>query len=187
MATKKTAQQQAADDAAARARAAAALAMQRARSAPAAPTAPVAPVIPPLFDPAVEQQRLASTFNVQLADADAGYQRGQLAYNSGYDATGARNTANPYAQAQRLEDMWRRSQLGTNNSMAAQGQYFSGARLNAQATNDREYAQSSDALKRSTQDAYYGIGRNQLQSYASNSLGVSGGAYDSLRKSVYGS
>lgn len=146
---------------------------------------PPLPDLPQPFDPEFEAAKLGAQWNVQISDGDAGYQRGQLAYNTGYNADGTRNTANPYAQAQLLEDSWRRSQTGTNNSMAASGQYFSGARLNAQARNDREYAIGSDTLRRGTGDQYYGISRGQLQSYAGNSLGVSGGAYEALRKSLY--
>lgn len=152
-----------------------------------APIPDAAPTqLPQPFDPAFEAQKLGATWNVQTSDAEAAYQRGQTAYNTGYDATGARNTANPYAQAQLLEDSWRRSVMGSDNSMAAAGQYFSGARLNAQARNDREYAVGSDQLKRSAADTYHGIGRGQLQTYASNSLGTNNEGYAALKRSLYG-
>jgi hypothetical protein len=143
--------------------------------------------LPQPFDPELANKQLGATWNVQLGDAEAKYQTGQTAYSTGYNADGSRNTANPYAQAQLLEDNWRRSITGTNNSMAAAGQYFSGARLNAQARNDRLYAVDSDTLQRGAADTYHGIGKNQLQTYAQNSLGVTGGAYDALKRSLYGS
>lgn len=144
-------------------------------------------VLPQPFDPSFEAQKQSATWNIQLGDADANYQRGQTAYNTGYNADGTRNTANPYAQAQLLQENWQRSKMGADNSLAAAGQFFSGARANAQARNDRLYAVDSDSLRRSAGDTYYGIGRGQLGTYASNTLGVTGGAYESLRKSVYGS
>ncbi len=144
-------------------------------------------VLPQPFDPSLEAQKQSAGWNIQLADADAGYQRGQTAYGTGYNADGSRNAANPYSQAQLLQDNWQRSKTGTDNSLAAAGQFYSGARANAQGRNDRLYSVDSDSLRRSAQDTYYGIGKGQLGTYASNTLGVTGGAYESLRKSVYGS
>jgi hypothetical protein len=138
------------------------------------------------FDPEFEATKLGATWNVSLSDAEAGYQSGNLAYDTGYDANGQRNSANPYNQAQMLEDNYHRSQLGTTNSYAAQGQYNSGAYGRAQGHNDRLYAQGSDRLQRDTADAYHGIRVGQLQTYAGNALGVSGDSFEALKKAIYG-
>jgi hypothetical protein len=145
------------------------------------------PIAPQPFDPEFEAKKLSAGMNIGLSDAEAGYQKGTLAYDTGYDATGQRNTANPYSQAQLLEDNYRRSLMGASNSYAAMGQYNSGAYGRAKGREDRLYAQGSDRLQRDTTAAYHGIGAGQLGTYASNALGVSGGAYDALKRSIYGS
>lgn len=141
---------------------------------------------PPPFDPAFEASKLGATWNVQTGDAEAGYQTGRTAYSTGYNADGSRNASNPYSQAQLLQDNFHRSQTGTNNSMAAAGQLYSGARLNAQGRNDRLYAEGSAGLRDSASDTYHGIQVGQLQNYGANSLGVGQGQFDSLRRSIYG-
>lgn len=144
------------------------------------------PVTPQPFDPALEAQRLGATWNVQLADSEAGFQRGETAWGSGYNADGSLNSSNPYSQAMLLQDSYKRGVAGTNNSMAAQGQLYSGARLNAQAHNDRVYAEQSSAQKDTARQAYHGIDYGRLSTYGQNSLGVSGADYDALRRAVYG-
>lgn len=142
---------------------------------------------PQPFDAGLEAGKLGANWNVGLSNAEAGYQRGNLAYDTGYDATGARNTANPYSQAQLLEENYRRSLLGARNSFAAMGQYGSGAYGRATAREDRLYAQDSNALQLGAQRGYHGIGVGQLTTYGQNALGVSGDAYASLKRSIYGS
>jgi hypothetical protein len=142
---------------------------------------------PQPFDPAAEQARLQATLNVGLSGAETGYQRGLTAYDTGYDPTGARNHANPYSQAQLLEDNYHRSQAGTRNSMAAVGQYNSGAYGRAAARDDRVYAQGSDALQRGAAETYHGLGVGQLQTYGQNSTGVSAETLAALRRAIYGS
>jgi hypothetical protein len=44
---------------------------------------------------------------------------------------------------------------GTNNSYAAQGQLYSGALKNAQASNDYNYGLQSDQTQRAAQNAYH--------------------------------
>jgi hypothetical protein len=148
----------------------------------------VAPVPQPQpFDPAFEAQKLGATWNIQTADAGAGFQRGETAWGLGYNADASLNTSNPYSQAMLLQDNYKRSVTGTNNSMAAAGQLYSGARLNAQGRNDRLYAEGSSALKDQARRTYHGIGQEQLQTYGANSLGVSQGGFDALRRAIYGS
>jgi hypothetical protein len=147
----------------------------------------VAPVAQPQpFDPAFEAQKLGATWNVQTGDAEAGWQRDRTAWGLGYNADLSLNTSNPYSQAMLLQDNYKRSITGTNNSMAAAGQLYSGARLNAQARNDRLYAQGSSGLRDQAQNAYHGIGYGQLQNYGANSLGVSQGGFEALKRAIYG-
>jgi hypothetical protein len=151
-----------------------------------APVPPPAPVIQPQpFDPAFEAQRQGATWNVQLSDAEAGWQTDRTGWYTGYNADGSLNTSNPYSQAQLFQDNYRRSVTGTNNSMAAQGQLYSGARLNAQARNDRLYAEGSAGIRDAAQDRYHGIGYGRLQTYGANSAGVAQGGFESLLNSTY--
>lgn len=148
---------------------------------------PPPPVVAPQpYDPALENAKLGAGFNIGIADSESAYQTGQTTYNTGYNAQGAFDASNPYSQAMLLQDEYKRSVTGTQNSYAAQGQLYSGARLNAQARNDRQYAIGSDVLRRQAMDTHHGIGVNKLQSYASNSLGVSQEAFDALRRAIYG-
>lgn len=149
-------------------------------------TGPPVPAVQP-FDPAFEAQKLGAQWNASVANSEAKYQTGQTAYRTGYNQDGSVNAANPYSQAQLLQDSYKRSQAGTLNGYAAQGQLYSGARQNAVARDDRNYAQGSDQLRQGALDTYHGIGVGQLQSYGQNALGVSGADYDALRRALYGS
>lgn len=151
----------------------------------AAAAAAAAPVTPQPFDPALEDARQGAQWRVGINDAESAYQRARTAYESGYDANGLRNMANPYAQAQLFEDDYKRSLAGVLNG--AGNQLYSGAYGRAKGREDRLYAQQSDRLQRDTANAYHGIGAGQLQTYGENSLGVSGEARAALKRSIYGS
>lgn len=156
---------------------------------PAAPqpfTPAPAPPMPQPFDANQELARLQASMNIGLSDAEGTYQTGRTGYQTGYNAAGARDFSNPYSQAQLLEDEYKRSLSGTTNSYAAQGQLNSGAKGRALARDDRLYAQSSAGLRDQAADTYHSIGAGRLQTYASNAAGVNSGAFDSLRRSVYG-
>lgn len=144
------------------------------------------PVTPQPVDPALEAQRLGAQWSQQTAAGEAKYQRGETAWGLGYNADGSLNSSNPYSQAMLLQDEYKRSVTGTNNSLAAAGQYSSGARLNAQARNDRLYSQGSSALRDQARQSYHAADYGQLSSYGQNALGVSGADYDALRRVVYG-
>jgi hypothetical protein len=141
---------------------------------------------PQPYDPAYEAYVNSANRNVSLGNNEATWQTQNLGYDSGFNADGTLNAANPYSQAQLLVDNYKRDQLGTNNSMAAQGQLYSGARLNAQATNDRQYAQGYAGLQRQASKGYHGIQSGRLQNYATNSVGVSDAAFGALQKATYG-
>lgn len=146
--------------------------------------APVA--APQPVDPAFEAAKQSAQWNITTSDAEANYQTGQTAYQLGYNADGSLNTSNPYSQAMLLQDNYKRSQVGTNNSMAAAGQLYSGARLNAQGRNDRLYAEGSAGLRDQAQDRYHNIGYGRLTTYGQNSIGTNQAGYDAVRRAVYG-
>jgi hypothetical protein len=146
---------------------------------------------PQPFDPNLEIQKLQAGMNVGLSGAESAWQSGQLQRSSGFDASGNLVTAgkdfNPFSQAMLLQDSYKRSKAGTNTGYAAQGQLYSGAYGRAQNRNDLNYAQGYDALRTGTLQGYHGIGAGQLQTYANNTLGLSGDQFQSLRRNVYGS
>ena len=161
--------------------------LPQALAAPAAAPGPAAPVAAPQpYDPAYQASVTSANRNVALGNNEATWQTQQTGYDLGYDQNGQFNAANPYSQAQLLQDNYKRSQLGTTNSMAAQGQLYSGAIQNARATDDRNYSQSDAALRRQAVGAYHGIQAGQLNNYATNSVGVSDASFNSLLKSTYG-
>lgn len=137
-------------------------------------------------DPAFEAAKLTAGRNVALGNAESAYQTGQVKTGYGYAADGSIDASNPYSQAMQLQDSYKRSQLGTNNSMAAQGQFYSGARLNAQATNDRNYAQSDYSLRQGYGQALHGIQYGQAQNYANNATGVSDADFAALLRAIGG-
>lgn len=150
---------------------------------------PLAPApLPP--DPYLQNSILTANRNIGLGDAESTWQQGQLQRSSGFDANGNVITSgadfNPYSQAMQLQDNWHTAQRGTTNSLASQGQLYSGAMANAQGYNDKNYAQGFDALKTQTLGGYHGIQANRLGTYASNSIGTNSAGFDSIYKSVYG-
>lgn len=163
-------------------------------STPQAPTAPGAPpkgslnpagpaVMPP--DPAAEMAKVSANRNVALGNAEATYQTGQALTNYGYKLDPASgkyisDASNPYSESQRLQDTYHANQLGTNNSMAAAGQLYSGARLNQQGINDRQYAQADYGLRQGLANTLHGIQYGQGQNYANNAGAVSDADFQKL-------
>lgn len=161
---------------------------------PENPNAGVVPVAaqPQTPDPYLAFQTLQANRNITLGDADASYDEGGLARSSGFDATGAliqqgATAFNPFSQAMLLQDQFKRTQAGTGNSYAAQGQYNSGAYGRAKEHDARLYAQDFDALKTSAQQGYHGINRARLGTYADNSLGSGQSSFESIYRNAYGS
>jgi hypothetical protein len=143
-------------------------------------------VQPQPVDQNYEAYKLSAGRNVALAGNEAAWQNQNLGYNLGIDANGQANAANPYSQAQLLQDSYHESQLGTTNNMAAQGQLYSGATQNAQGINDRNYAINYAGLQQRALQGYHGIQSGQLGSYASNAAGVSDADFNALLKAAYG-
>jgi hypothetical protein len=122
------------------------------------------PIKPVSFDPYGDVSYAAGASAVTNANTHAGaerdYQYHQGAQNYGYDSSGNLITGgadlNPYAQAALLKRNYDNAVRGTTNSYASQGQLYSGALKNQQATNDFQYGASSDQLKRAAQAFYHG-------------------------------
>lgn len=118
---------------------------------------------PPPPDPQYEAWKAQQGLSLGLSNADATYQRGNLGYETGYGASGARDYTNPYSQAALYEESYKRSKLGTTNSYASQGQLNSGAYGRMQGENARNLSINQNTLAHSAANAYHGIDVNQAQ------------------------
>lgn len=157
------------------------------KQAPSAPLSGVSPppvAAPQPYDPAYQGTVLAANRNVSLGNNEATWQTQQTGYDLGYDQSGAFNAANPYSEAQRLQDSYHNDQRRTTNS--AGNQLYSGSYLNQQAIDDRSYSISDAELKRRAQATYHGIQAGQLQNYSQNAVGVTDAGFNSLLHSTYG-
>lgn len=116
---------------------------------------------PPPLDPAFQAQQAAANLNIQFGNAWDQYQTGQIEnqYGLGLD------TSNPYSRAKLLEESYTRSRRGTTNSLAAQGQLYSGAMQTAQDENLRNYSIGKDTLSRERQAALDAILKGNLDRY----------------------
>lgn len=122
------------------------------------------PIQPVKFDPMGDVSYAAGSAAVTNANthavAEHDYQGHNIGQTTGYDSSGNLITSgadlNPYSQAAILKRNYDNSVRGTDNSYAASGQLYSGARLNAQGTNDWNYGTGSDQLKRAAQGSYHG-------------------------------
>lgn len=135
---------------------------------------------PPL-DPQFEAHRASAGRNLQLAEGEGAYQRGQAEQFYGYGVSGA---ANPYSQAALLEESFKRSKLGTTNAYASMGQHNSGAYDRMQGENARNYSIQSDQNRRAYDQAVHGINYGQAQAAANYGVGMDDEAFNALRRAL---
>ena len=159
--------------------------------AAAKPAAPGAPAAPPAARPSarlpvdpVYDQTVAGLAR-QRDDTLAGLaqqQTGTLAdygYGATFDPQGnvtglSFYPANPFSRAALLRRNYQQSKTGTQNSMAARGQLYSGALVNAQNTNDVGYLQGENALQNAVTQALIAIARRRSGAGTDYELGVGG-------------
>lgn len=108
-------------------------------------------------DPAYDAQvaSLGRSRDDSLAGLQGDRQRALLdfGYNAQTDADGnvtalSFDASNPYSRAAQLQKRYQESKTGTQNAMAARGQLYSGARINAQNANDTSYSMGENALQK---------------------------------------
>jgi hypothetical protein len=138
-------------------------------------------------DPSLDAARLSANRNNALATSEGAYQTGNLNFDYGYTPAGGVDTSNPYSRAALLQLGHENQARGTTNGMAAAGQLYSGAIQNQRGIDDTNYAQADAANRLAYQRGLHSIQAGQLNTYANNSLSTTGGDFDSLLKSVYGS
>lgn len=143
------------------------------------PLNPYTATAPPI-DPNYDAYRVSSGRNLALANADATYAGAQIENQYGLGS----DTSNPYSRAKLLEETYKRSQRGTLNNYAAQGQLYSGAYGRMQGENKRNYSMGYDELARSYQDAKRTNTRNQLGAYADYGVGVDDAQFNSLLRAL---
>lgn len=112
-------------------------------------------------DPNLEAQRASANLGINLGNAWDTYQQGRIEQDYGLN-----DTSDPFAKAALLQQTYQNSRRGNTNSMAAQGQLYSGALQNAQAGAERSYNQGYDQLKRGRQDALDQLLKGKLDRYS---------------------
>lgn len=140
---------------------------------------------PPPADAGLDMAKVGANRNIALGNSEAAVQEGDLGFDAGYNADGTVNTSNPYSRAALLQLAHEQQTLGTTNSMAAAGQLYSGARANAQAGVDTNYARNEAGNRLAYQRGLHSIKAGQLTNYANNSIGVSDADFNGTYKSVY--
>jgi hypothetical protein len=156
---------------------------------PAAPgftqTTPPLGAQPQPVDPNFENAKQTASRNIAIAGGESTYQQGNLNFDYGYNADGSINTANPYSRAAMLQLGYENQQRGTTNSLASQGQLYSGALVNQRGIDSSDYARNEAGNRVAYQRGLHAIQAGKLGTYASNSLGVSDADFGSLLKSTY--
>lgn len=136
-------------------------------------------------DPGLENAQLVANRGVAISRGNAAYDTGNLGFDYGYNPDGSINTANPYSRAALYQKQYEESKLGTTNSLAAQGQLYSGAMANAQGRNDSAYGQNEAGNRLAFQRGLHGIQTGQLGALANAGMGVSNSDFDALLRATY--
>lgn len=135
------------------------------------------------LDPAVASAQVAANRNVAVGDLYGTWQQGNLDQDYGFGAGGA---ANPYSRAALLQESFRRSQRGTTNSYASQGQLYSGAYNRMQNENQRNYDIGYDQRRRDYDRQSGDIGFGRLENYANAGTGVDETKFNALLRALGG-
>lgn len=129
--------------------------------------APV-PVPPQLPDPTFLAEQAAAQRTLALGGAWDTYSRAQLSNQYGYG-----DVSNPFNLAQLQKEEYQRTQNRTLNSLASQGQLYSGALGAERNYNAKNYAISEDRLRRQYQGAQDAITKAALDRYSTTLGNVS--------------
>lgn len=108
----------------------------------------------PYYDAEMTGLEGTHTTTVAGLDQSRSYALGTAGYSASYDDKGnvsalTYDPNNPYSQAAVARKRYQEQKSGTTNSMAARGQLYSGALINAQNTNDTNFARGEDARQKS--------------------------------------
>ncbi len=95
--------------------------------------------------------------------AGIGYERTMMGQEYGYDAMGAFDPSNPYSKATLLERSFYQGQNATTNSMASQGQLYSGAHQTNLDEGTFKYKRDEDSLKRAAARGYQSLSQAEQE------------------------
>lgn len=89
-----------------------------------------------------------------VGQAGINLQRGRIGFDTGFGADGQVDISNPYNQAMMLQRSYQQDQRGITNSMAAQGQLYSGARQRGLDESSFQYERNRSDLQTGAQRGY---------------------------------
>lgn len=144
----------------------------------------VYPSSPPV-DPALEAQRNAANLNIATGDAWDTFETGRLQADYG-NVNDPLAELNPYTRAGMLAESYRRSQKGATNSLAAQGQLYSGALQGAKDENERNFNLSRYQTGRSYDDSLAQILKNKISRYSQVGASVDQNQLDAILRALGG-
>lgn len=143
------------------------------KPAPAAPPAP-APLTPqPLpVDPIYTNDVGWLNTNYDQTIAGVGFDRTQLGQTYGFDQYGNLDPSNPYSVAANLQRRYQQGQSGTTNSMASQGQLYSGALQGNLDEGTFQYSRSYDDARRQAMTGYQRLTEREQQAGFDKNRGI---------------
>lgn len=133
------------------------------------------------YDPSTDEAAITGGRNVALGNADAAWQTGNIAFDSGYNADGTVNTSNPYSRAA----LYQLAHDNTARANSNSGPIFSGAANNAVSLNDQALARNDAANRLAASRAVHGVQTGQLTTAANAGTAVSGTDFNALLKATY--
>jgi hypothetical protein len=144
--------------------------------APQGRPAPAQPYQLPI-DPTYDATVAGLNRNYDISQGDLGYQETALRQQAGFD-----DLSNPYSQARLLEQSYHQNQNRTTNSMASQGQLYSGALQTGLDYGTGQYNQNLDKARRSYQDQLHALSVQRQQAGADKATGLGMAGADRLTR-----
>lgn len=148
--------------------------------------APAATGLP--VDPAYDAAAGNAMRNRSTTLAGIGYQRGQLGqtYGIGTDAAGNvfDDPTNPYSRAAAYQEAYNRSKLGTNTSLAARGQLYTGNYQNQQNENLHVYDRQRDQNIRAFMAAQAGLRQQEAEAKTTYDNAITSAGSDAIMRAL---
>jgi hypothetical protein len=123
-------------------------------------------------DPIYTGQVGSINLNYDQTIAGIGYEQTLFGQEMGFDAAGNLDPSNPYSVAMNLQRRYQQGQRGTTNSMASQGQLYSGAHQRNLDEGTYQYGRSYDSARRDAQRGYLGFDQRRQQATFQRDTGL---------------
>lgn len=146
--------------------------------APAPNPIVAAPPVQPL-DPIAEARKAANQRTYGDVSANINNDEGRIKQQYGFD-----DTSDPFSRLAVLRQSYQNRQRGTENSMAARGQLYSGANLNQQAIDTRAYDESYHGLRGGYGDALSAVARKRQAARSALDQGTIDAEADALNRAI---